>query len=71
MDEEPFTTRAFNLGCDARLAGESLARNPFPEDMPNCWKWWVHGWLDVDKHWGKWANNTVEKLKAVGGLEAL
>ncbi len=42
----------FNEGCDGRLAGLPLSSNPY-----NISSWegqkWEHGWLDVDRNWGR------------------
>lgn len=54
------TTRAFNLGCDARIAGCSLLDNPYGIQpswaTEEEWRFWRKGWKDVNNYWGKWAS---------------
>lgn len=57
--------RAFNLGCDARIAGRSQLTCPY-----FCLTWerrlWLAGWDDVDKFWGHEAKRwQVEPLPVV------
>jgi ribosome modulation factor len=45
--------RAFNQGCDARLAGIPPAECPYrvgQESLANAWR---QGWQDVDQHWSQ------------------
>lgn len=44
-------TKAFNRGCDARLAGQGLSSDPYDRtDLSNCWR---HGWIHADATWGR------------------
>lgn len=45
--------RAFNMGSDARIFGDSLQDNPFVETDEFLFKAWRRGWLDVHSHYGK------------------
>ena len=55
MDHIPMSRdRAFNLGCDARIAGVPLGHNPFSraiEDL-NFQRCWTEGWYHVSVFWG-------------------
>ena len=51
---------AFNLGCDARLAGEARTANQFAED--DLQQQWRSGWDHVNKYWGADAKWPVTKL---------
>jgi ribosome modulation factor len=46
-------TRAFNLGCQARLAGLPLSANPYG-DLADIHprRAWAEGWRHVDHYWG-------------------
>lgn len=44
--------RAFNEGCDARLAGKPTSVNPYSIHFLER-RFWLRGWRDVDKNWGK------------------
>ena len=50
---------AFNLGADARIAGD--ARSNCPLDCVEDRSAWRKGWNDVDQHWGE-QNRTAPKL---------
>lgn len=56
---------AFNLGCDARIAGLPLGHNPYcgGTDLARCWR---AGWFDVDAHWGE-ARTGAARLPQVLG----
>lgn len=44
--------RAFNLGCDARLDGDSRNTNPYDElTQKDYYRNWFAGWDDIEKHW--------------------
>lgn len=59
--------RAFNLGCDARINGQSLWKDPYPHDG-HLTTYWRKGWHDVDQHWGEWAKGSVPPLPEVRGI---
>lgn len=69
MENEQFypirdgSVRAFNLGCDARLAGRSRYSNPYSNDFLVCE--WTRGWDHVDTYWGVDAPWPVLKLVEV------
>lgn len=49
---EAASAYAFNLGCDARLAGRPLRANPFcPTNSAHLWQCWARGWRHVQKDW--------------------
>lgn len=48
------TERAFNAGCDARLAGEPFHRCPYYDIILVAH--WRRGWMDVHRYWGCCAN---------------
>jgi len=45
--------RAFNEGCDARIAGIHWSRNPYGNNRygSSCASYWRRGWDDVDLYW--------------------
>lgn len=45
--------KAFNVGSDARIAGQPLTSNPYLDE--GLAREWRHGWKDVDEHWGELA----------------
>lgn len=45
---------AFNLGCDARLAGKPMSACPYTASTCEYLQW-RRGWADVDKSYGVWA----------------
>lgn len=47
-----FLAKAFNWGSDARLAGQHFDCNPYVPRSPE-WKYWLHGWKDVNLFWGR------------------
>lgn len=49
MDYNGDSAKAFNLGSDARLNGETLEDCPFPDDEGRAS--WEHGWRHVNTHW--------------------
>lgn len=56
------SAKAFNEGCDARLAGEPRSFNPYEKrEEPGSYHSWRHGWLDVANNWGRWAGNSPVK----------
>ena len=57
-------TRAFNAGCDARLAGKSLRDNPHGSGQ-TWYSAWRYGWLDVERNWGIDAKRPVAELPAL------
>lgn len=68
MTESPEARRAFNLGADARLAGRSLAANPYEHLGERVeYRLWKRGWEDVAGHWGDW-NPEAKPLPAVERL---
>lgn len=48
--------RAFNLGSDARLAGQPIDANPYSR-AESYWKRWREGWQDVNLHWCAWVRH--------------
>lgn len=46
----PRLARAFNRGCDDRIAGRSVADCPY-QDYQEA-QHWTRGWNDVNKNWG-------------------
>lgn len=55
--------RAFNLGSDARIRGDSLWDDPYAGGILT--QFWRQGWHDVDQHWGAWAKGPVMVLPEV------
>ncbi len=59
-------TRAFNIGCDARIAGIPLKDNPYhsrgQESLHNKWR---IGWMDVAVNWGKWDRRRAAPLPEI------
>ena len=55
--------RAFNVGCEARLAGKSIMSNPYDSGGTE-YLYWAMGWRDVHHHWGQW-NKNAPKLPKV------
>jgi ribosome modulation factor len=56
---------AFNLGCQSRLEGKSIASNPYLDRLARSA--FDHGWVDVDLNWsrqvrGRWP---VQKLPCI------
>lgn len=43
-------TKAFNAGCDARIAGIPKDHNPFLENKQLALEW-QHGWYHVNRYW--------------------
>ncbi len=56
--------RAFNEGCDARLAGVSRASNPY-KGQPGMEFRWDSGWTHVDTNWGKDAKWPIASLPKI------
>ena len=56
--------RAFNRGCDARLAGEPLSANPY-EKLGHEHDSWAYGWRDVHHSWGRMSRRPFRKLPPV------
>lgn len=57
-------SRAFNEGCDARLAGHPLSANPYDFLTAEA-KTWRDGWNHVDKYWGRDAGGKAPPLPPV------
>lgn len=60
--------RAFNRGCDARLSGSPLSRNPYASGGDvELVRQFYSGWMHVDEHWGRLARpwHRVVPLPAV------
>jgi len=55
--------RAFNLGCDARIAGIYTDKNPYKADASEH-KHWLYGWQDVEHWWGRNAVNPMRLPRA-------
>jgi len=55
--------KAFNAGCDARLAGLRDTQNPHDDSTLNVA--WQLGWWDVERHWGELSRGAVKKLPEV------
>lgn len=68
-DETEIMARAFNRGCDARIAGMSLSANPYNlVERPECWLQWRLGYKDVDRYWGRnalWHVRPLPRLREV------
>lgn len=56
-------SKAFNQGCDARLAGEPITWCQY--DYGELRKYWKNGWRDVDKNWGKSSKGFVKSLAKI------
>lgn len=61
-------TKAFNMGCDARLAGLPITANPHNVKILSTY--WRMGWEDVDVFWGKkvrgrWPYMALQAVKEV------
>ena len=54
---------AFNMGCDARIAGVPFKDNPYSKYKGGAY--WEMGWRDVDENWGRKAKWPVKKLPEV------
>lgn len=53
MGDEEAIVLAFNAGCDARLLGLPMGRNPYPAaGAVRPYRSWARGWLDVHQYWG-------------------
>lgn len=61
MSDEPVETQAFNEGCQARINGEALSRNPYDHDRA-AKRSWKRGWEDADLNWAKEARWQVRIL---------
>jgi ribosome modulation factor len=48
--------KAFGLGSDARLVGQSVDKNPFYHNS-ELREQWESGWLDAQYHWGEEVRN--------------
>jgi hypothetical protein len=44
--------KAFNEGCQARIDGVPMWRNP--HDKLSLATWWERGWQDAHKNWASW-----------------
>jgi len=55
--------QAFNIGSAARLAGFTLASNPYKDYI--LARYWQRGWLDVDRFWGRDAKWPIKRLPRV------
>lgn len=61
----PDLAHAFNLGCDARLAGLPLTANDYSSSQQDAYQSWERGWRDVDQYWGKWTRGAAVPLPKV------
>ncbi len=52
-DNGVWTDMAFNLGCDARIAGEPRSTVPFSWARKPEREAWYRGWNHVNREWGK------------------
>lgn len=71
VSENDKRCRAFNLGCDARLFGVPIKRNPYSTEDFHLRSEWVRGWSHVEKYWGadvkeKW-DVKLKELSFVAG----
>lgn len=62
--------RAFNLGCDARLAGLPETANPYTSDGRREWYSWRAGWHDCAIWWGcyvagRWAIMSLPLVRSL------
>lgn len=57
--------RAFNEGCDARLAGWPMSYCPYLPTEISLYESWRRGWLDVQHSWGKESPWPVRPLPPV------
>ena len=44
--------RAFNRGCDARIAGFAITANPYTTGDMGLMRAWKSGWRDAHRSWG-------------------
>lgn len=61
-DGDSYIAKAFNMGCDAYLAGKSLDDNPFKSTAKTgdnvSYRAWKEGWHDIDNNWNNHAKKT-------------
>ena len=66
MPDRQALSRAFNLGCDARLQGLPVTANPFSSTSSlSNYKLWRNGFWDVHNNWGKWAKWPIMPLPEI------
>lgn len=61
---------AFNMGCDARIAGKSLKWCPFGRGDGDERSYWIAGWRNVNSLWGtgvygRWGYQPLPPVEAV------
>ena len=56
---------AFNLGSDARLAGQRISSNPYDSVFSAEFVAWRDGWRSVHREWGTLAAWPVKVLPPV------
>lgn len=57
--------RAFNLGCQARLDGQSSIHCPYSTDERGLRTLWQEGWKHIHTQWGTDAQGRVRQLPLV------
>ena len=51
--EPDLIRKAFNEGCDDRLAGRPQNANRYHGENKRMATFWLRGWRDVDQNWAK------------------
>ena len=65
MPDRAAQARAFNAGCDARLAGRPITDNDYPSSSVAGYRLWREGYLHVQNNWGREAVGPIVPLPAV------